>query len=80
MYEPFTECSADYADGPGGDLDRKNMIGPENGLMVTPEEMRAMGMPEAAIRSQAAAWQALSPEEREEQLCRAAQQNRVLGQ
>ncbi|WP_205754546.1 hypothetical protein [Arthrobacter sp. CAU 1506] len=80
VYEPFTECSADYAEGPGGDLDRKNMIGPENSLMVTPEEMKAMGMPEAAIRSQAAAWQALSPEEREEQLCRAAHQDRVLGQ
>ncbi len=79
-YEPFTECSADYAGGPGGDLDRKNMIGPENSVMMTPEEMKALGMPEAAVQSQTAAWQALSPEEREEQLCRAAQQGRVIEQ
>lgn len=79
-YEPFTRCSADYAGGPGGDLDRKNMIAPENSVIATPEEMKALGMPEAAIRSQTAAWQALSPEEREEQLCRAAQQGRVIEQ
>jgi len=56
------------------------MIGPENSVMMTPEEMEALGMPEAAVRSQTAAWQALSPEEREEQLCRAAQQGRVIEQ
>ena len=80
VYEPFIECSADYADGPGAELDRKNMIGPENSVMVSPEEMKAMGRPEAEIHAQRARWNALSPEEREEQLCRAAQQNAVIGQ
>ena len=80
VYGPFIECSADYADGPGAELDRKNMIGPENSVMVSPEEMKAMGRPEAEIQAQAAKWKELSPDEREEQLCRAAQQNTVIGQ
>jgi hypothetical protein len=71
------ECSADYAGGPGGELDKKNMIGPENSVLVTPQEMKALGMSEAAIRSQTAAWRNLSPIERDEQLCRAAQQGSV---
>jgi hypothetical protein len=78
VHEPFMECSAEYAEGAGGDLDKKSMIGPENNVMVTPEEMKALGMPETAIRSQKTAWQNLSLEEREEQLCRAAQQGSVL--
>ncbi|MCW2134665.1 hypothetical protein [Arthrobacter sp. VKM Ac-2550] len=56
------------------------MIGPENSVIVSPEEMKAMGRPEAEIQAQAARWNELSPEEREEQLCRAAQQNAVIGQ
>ncbi|WP_139005830.1 hypothetical protein [Arthrobacter crystallopoietes] len=80
VHESFIECSADYADGPGTDLDKKNMIGPENSVMVSPEEMKALGRPEAEIQAQTARWDELSPEEREEQLCRAAQQNAVIGQ
>jgi hypothetical protein len=56
------------------------MIGPENSVLVSPEEMKAMGRPEAEIQAQTARWNELSPEEREEQLCRAAQQNTVIGQ
>ena len=80
VYEPFIKCSEDYADGPGADLDRQNMIGPENSVIVSPEEMKALGRPEAEIHAQRARWNELSPEEREEQLCRAAQQNKVIGQ
>jgi hypothetical protein len=79
-YEPFIECSADYADGPGAELDRNNMIGAENSVIISPDEMKAMGFPEAQIRAQTAEWNKLSPEEREEQLCRAAQQNSVVDQ
>lgn len=80
VYEPFIECSAVYADGSGAELDRQNMIGPENSVMVSPEEMKALGRPEAEILAQTAKWNELSPDEREEQLCRAAQQNAVIGQ
>ncbi|WP_205834750.1 hypothetical protein [Crystallibacter degradans] len=80
VYEPFIECSTDYADGPGSNLDRQNMIGPENSVIVSPEVMKAMGRPDAEIQAQAARWNELSPEEREEQLCRAAKQNAVIGQ
>lgn len=56
------------------------MIGPENSVIVSPEVMKAMGRPDAEIQAQAARWNELSPEEREEQLCRAAKQNAVIGQ
>ncbi len=77
VYEPFVACSAEYANGPGADLDRSNMMGPENSVMVSPEQLRAMGYSAAEIGSQTRAWNELSPESREEQLCRAAQQNAV---
>ena len=36
-----------------------------------------MGLPESEVTAQAHAWDELSPEMREEQLCRAAQQDDV---
>ncbi|UPO76366.1 hypothetical protein [Arthrobacter sp. Helios] len=80
VYEPFVACSAEYAHGPGADLDRRNLMGPENSVMVSPEQMRAMGRPAAEIEAQTRAWNELSPESREEQLCRAAQQNAVIAE
>ena len=80
VYEPFVACSADYANGPGADLDRRNLMGPENSVMVSPEQMRAMGRPAVEIEAQTRAWNELSPESREEQLCRAAQQNAVIAE
>ena len=80
VYEPFVACSAEYAHGPGADLDRSNMIGPENSVMVSPEQLRARGYSAAEIESQARAWNELSPESREEQLCRAAQQNAAIAE
>jgi hypothetical protein len=77
-YEPFIECSADYVSGPGAELDRKNMISAENSVLISPEEMKSLGFPEAQVQAQTAKWNELSPEEREEQLCRAAQQNAVV--
>ncbi|MBF4995299.1 hypothetical protein ITX31_14420 [Arthrobacter gandavensis] len=74
VYEPFVTCSADYADGPGADLDRGYLIGPDNSVMVSPEQLIAMGLPAADVEAQARAWDGLSPEQRQEQLCRAAQQ------
>jgi hypothetical protein len=76
----FAACSPDYANGPGADLDKRNMIGAENSIVVSPAEMRAMGMPESEIRTQTEAWNKLSPEEQQEQLCRAAQQGTAIGQ
>lgn len=78
LYEPFAGCSADYVNGPGAALDRKNIIGPENSVMISPDEMKSMGWSEAEIQAQTQAWNKLSREEREEQLCRAAQQNAVI--
>ena len=77
VYEPFIACSADYASGPGAALDRSDQIGPENSVMVSPEQLTAMGLPESEVTSQEHAWNDLSPEMREEQLCRAAQQDDV---
>ena len=77
VYEPFIACSADYASGPGAALDRSDQIGPENSVMVSPEQLRAMGLPDSEVTAQAHAWDELSPEMREEQLCRAAQQDDV---
>lgn len=77
VYEPFIACSADYPNGPGAALDRSNLIGPENSVMVSPEQLRAMGLPESEVTAQAHAWNDVSPEMREEQLCRAAQQDDV---
>ena len=76
----FAACSPDYADGSGAQLDQRNMIDPENSVVVSPAEMRAMGMPESEIRTQTEAWNKLSPEEQQEQLCRAAQQGTAIGQ
>ncbi|MEV7648355.1 hypothetical protein [Arthrobacter sp. NPDC089319] len=56
------------------------MIGAENSIVVSPAEMRAIGMPESAIRTQTEVWNKLSPEEQREQLCRAAQQGTAIGQ
>ncbi|MHA7261571.1 hypothetical protein ACX80W_00055 [Arthrobacter sp. TMN-37] len=78
VHQPFTECSADYAAGPGADLDRNNMIGPENSVMLPPGQMEAMGLPEAAVEQQTKKWNELAQDEREEQLCRANQQNAVV--
>lgn len=75
LSEPFIGCSAEYVNGPGPALDRSNMIGPENSVMVSPAQMKSMGRPQAEVEAQAQAWNALSPEERDEQLCRATQQN-----
>ncbi|WP_191807028.1 hypothetical protein [Arthrobacter gallicola] len=80
VYEPFAACSADYANGPGAELDRNNMIGPENSVLLSPEEMMSRGYSAAQIDSQSRAWNKLSPEEREEQLCRAAQQNAAIAE
>ncbi|GAA1353940.1 hypothetical protein GCM10009636_19060 [Arthrobacter koreensis] len=74
VYEPFVACSADYVDGPGADLDRSNLIGPENSAMVSPEQLIAMGIPAADVGLQARAWEELSPDQRDEQLCRGAQE------
>jgi hypothetical protein len=73
----FAACSPDYANGPGADLDKRNMIGAENSVVVSPAEMRAMGMPESTIRTQTESWNKLSPQEQQEQLCRAAQQGAI---
>jgi hypothetical protein len=70
----FAACSPSYADGPDADLDQRNMIGPENSVVVSPAEMRARGMSETMIRAQTETWNKLSPEEQQEQLCRAAEQ------
>lgn len=80
VYEPFIACSADYASGPGAALDRSDQIGPENSVMVSPEQLRAMGLPESEVTAQAHAWHELSPEMREEQLCRASQENAAVGE
>ncbi|MBD8042636.1 hypothetical protein H9638_02300 [Arthrobacter sp. Sa2BUA2] len=80
VYEPFMACSADYANGPGAALDQRNLMGPENSVLVSPEQMRAMGRSAAEIESQTRAWNELSPESREEQLCRAAQQNAAIAE
>lgn len=77
MNAGFAACSPDYANGPGADLDQRNMIGPENSVVVSPAEMRAMGMPESMIRTQTASWNNLSSQEQQEQLCRAAQQDAI---
>ena len=45
--------------------------------MVSPEQLRAMGLPDSEVTAQAHAWDELSPEMPEEQLCRAAQQDDV---
>lgn len=73
VYEPFISCSDGYATGPGADLDQNSMIGPENSVMVSPAQMRAIGLPESEILAQTQVWNELSAEERGEQLCRAAQ-------
>ena len=75
VYEPFIDCSAEYHNGPGAALDPSELIGPENSVMVSPEQLRAMGLPESEVTAQEHAWNDLSPEMREEQLCRAAQQD-----
>ncbi|MFJ2660917.1 hypothetical protein [Arthrobacter koreensis] len=75
VYESFIDCSADYASGPSAVLDRSDQIGPENSVMVPPEQLRAMGLPESEVTAQEHVWNDLSPETREEQLCRAAQQD-----
>lgn len=73
----FAACSPDYATGPGADLDKRTMIGAENSVVVSPAEMRDMGMPESMIRAQTESWKKLSPQEQQEQLCRAAQQDEI---
>ena len=78
VYEPFVGCSADYVDAPGAALDRSGMLGPGNSVVVSPAEMRSMGRPAAEIEAQSQVWNELTPEERSEQLCRAAQQNAVV--
>lgn len=78
VYEPFIACSADYPSGPGAALDRSNLIGPGNSVMVSPELLRAMGLPESEVTAQAHTWHELSPEMREEQLCRASQGNAAV--
>ena len=78
VYEPFIGCSAEYVNRPGAALDRSNMIGPENSVMVSPAEMKSMGRPGAEVGAQAQGRNELSQEERGEQLCRAAQQNAVI--
>ena len=75
VYEPFVDCSAEYPNGPGAVLDQSNLIGPENSVMVSPEQLRAMGLPQSEVTAQENAWNDLSPEMREEQLCRADQQD-----
>ncbi|MEB7503318.1 hypothetical protein [Arthrobacter koreensis] len=80
VYEPFIACSADYLDGKGADLDRSYLIGPENSAMVSPEQLVAMGIPAVDVELQARAWDELSPEERDEQLCRAAQQEAAIAE
>jgi hypothetical protein len=80
MNAGFAACSPNYADGPGADLDKRNMIGPENSVVVSPAEMRAMGMSEISISAQTKSWDKLSPEEQQEQLCRAAQQRAATNQ
>ncbi|MCC3282694.1 hypothetical protein [Arthrobacter caoxuetaonis] len=78
VYEPFIACSADYPNGPGAALDRSNLIGPENSVMASPEQLRAMGLPESEVTAQAHTWQELNPEVRAEQLCRATYENAAV--
>ena len=73
----LSSLAADYPNSPNAALDRSDQIGPENSVMVSPEQLRAMGLPESDITAQTHAWNDLSPEMREEQLCRAAQQDDV---
>lgn len=54
------------------------MIGPGNSVVVSPAEMRSMGRPAAEVEAQSQGWNELTPEERSEQLCRAAQQKAVV--